>query len=152
MNRLAIGMIAGLVATAVLSVLMVAKGMLGLMPEFNVIAMLGAMLNTTLTMGWIIHFSIGMLAWGAGFAFFFNVLPGGSILGKGISFGILAWILMMVVVMPLADVGLFGIDIGMMVPAITLMLHAIYGAVFGLVFGRLELPYTVVAAPTLNSA
>jgi hypothetical protein len=152
MDRVVSGMIAGLTATVVLSMIMIAKGMMGLMPELNVIAMLGSMTNTTLTMGWIIHFMIGMLAWGASFAFFFNVLPGGSILGKSISFSIAAWILMMTVVMPMADGGLFGSSLGIMVPVTTLMLHVIYGAVFGRVFGRLGVAKTDIAVPAPNTA
>ena len=140
MDRVASGMLAGLAATVVLSMIMLVKGMLGLMPELNLAAMLGSMMNTTPAMGWVIHFMIGMLAWGVGFVFFFNVLPGVSDLGKGLSFGIAAWFLMMVVVMPMAGVSLFGVGMGSMAPAMTLMLHVVYGAVLGLVFGRLEPP------------
>ena len=131
------GIVAGLAATVVLSMIMVAKGMLGLMPELNVIAMLSSMMNTVAAVGWLIHFMIGMLAWGVGFAIFFNVLPGNSNLAKGISFGVMAWILMMVVIMPTAGAGLFGVNMGMLAPAMTLMLHIIYGAILGLVFGQL---------------
>lgn len=152
MDRVANGIIAGLAATMVLSMMMLAKGMLGLMPELNVIAMLGSMMNTTLAMAWVIHFMIGMIAWGVGFTFFFNVLPGSSNLGKGISFGIAAWILMMVVVMPTADAGLFGIKLGMMAPVVTLLLHVIYGAVLGRVFGSLEIAKAATAIATPDSA
>lgn len=131
------GMIAGLAATLVLSMIMVAKGMMGLMPELNVIAMLGSMMNTTPVIGWLVHFVIGMIAWGIGFAAFFDILPRASNLTKGISFGVAAWILMMVGVMPMAGAGFFGLNMGVMAPVMTLMLHVIYGAVLGLVFGRL---------------
>ncbi len=146
------GIVAGFAATVVLSMIMVAKGMMGLMPELNVIAMLGSMMNTTLVVGWVIHFMIGMIAWGVGFAFFFNVLPGTSNLSKGISFGIAAWYLMMAVVMPMAGAGLFGIKLGMMAPVMTFMLHAIYGAVLGLVFGRLGNAKTKVGVEASSSA
>ena len=42
------GIVAGLVATAVLSMIMLAKGMMGLMPELDVIAMLSSMMNTSI--------------------------------------------------------------------------------------------------------
>jgi len=148
MNNVSKGIVAGFAATVVLSMIMVAKGMMGLMPEFDVIAMLGAMMNTTPVVGWLIHFMIGTLAWGVGFAFFLNVLPGSSNLGKGISLGVMAWVPMMVVVMPTADAGLFGLDMGVMALAMTLMLHVIYGAVLGLVFDRLG----VVNVTTANVA
>ena len=146
------GIVAGFAATLVLSMIMVAKGMMGLMPELNVIAMLSSMMNTAPAIGWVIHFMIGMLAWGIGFAMFFNVLPGNSNLTKGISFGIAAWVLMMVMIMPMAGAGLFGLNMGMMAPAMTLMLHAIYGAVLGLVFGKLGIPKAATVADTADSA
>ena len=45
---------------------------------------------------------------------------------------------MMLVVMPMAGAGVFGLNMGMMAPLMTLMLHAIYGAVLGFAFGRLD--------------
>ncbi len=56
-------------------------------------------------------------------------LPGGSYMLKGMTFGVAAWLLMMV--MPMANVGLFG----MMAPVMTLMLHLIFGAVLGAAYG-----------------
>jgi len=137
MSNTSKGTVAGFAATIVLSMIMVAKSMMGLLPELNVIAMLGSMMNTTPVVAWVIHFMIGTFAWGIGFAFFLNVLPGKSNPGKGISLGIMAWVPMMVVVMPTANAGVFGLDMGMMALAMTLMLHVIYGAVLGLVFDRL---------------
>jgi hypothetical protein len=42
---------------------------------------------------------------------------------------------MMIVMMPMAGAGLFGLKIGVMAPAATLVLHWIYGAVLGGLFG-----------------
>lgn len=152
MSNTSKGIIAGFAATVVLSMIMVAKGMMGLMPELNVIAMLSSMMKTAPVIGWVIHFMIGMIAWGVGFAFFLNVLPGNSILGKGIGFGVAAWILMMLVIMPMAGAGLFGLNMGMMAPAMTLMLHVIYGAVLGLVFDKLGIANEAKVADTADSA
>jgi len=152
MTNIRHGVIAGLAATMVLSMIMIAKGMMGLMPELNVIAMLSSMMKAAPAIGWVIHFMIGMIAWGVGFAIFRNVLPGNSNLSKGISFGIAAWVLMMVVIMPMAGAGLFGLNMGMVAPAMTLMLHVIYGAVLGLVFGKLGIAKAATAADTADSA
>src|SRR6516164_4136093 len=54
---------------------------------------------------------------------------------NGILFRIGAWILMMVLVMPMAGAGLFGMALGIMVPIATLVLHLIYGAVLGGTYG-----------------
>ena len=45
MNNIKVGLGAGFVATVVLSLMMVAKGMMGVMPELDVIAMLSAMMG-----------------------------------------------------------------------------------------------------------
>jgi len=42
----------------------------------------------------------------------------------------------MVMVMPMAGAGLFGMKLGLMAPMMTLALHLIFGAVMGLVFGN----------------
>jgi hypothetical protein len=58
-------------------------------------------------------------------------------IAKGINFGIAAWVMMMLVIMPMAGVGLFGLKMGMMAPVMTLMLHVIFGAVLGSVYAKL---------------
>ena len=137
MTKLKRGIGAGLAATMVLSMIMVAKGMMGLMPELNVIVMLSSMMKTAPIVGWGVHIMIGMLAWGLGFVAVSKYLPGRTDLAKGISFGIAAWALMMLMVMPLAGAGFFGLKMGMMAPVMTLMLHIIYGAVLGFVYDKL---------------
>ena len=137
MTNISKGIVAGFAATAALSMIMIAKGIMGLMPQLNVIAMLGSMMNTTTTFGWAVHLMIGIIAWGIGFAVAYNILPGRSNLTKGVSFGIAAWLMMMLAIMPMAGAGLFGLKLGMMAPVMTFMLHVIYGAVLGFVFGRL---------------
>jgi len=52
-------------------------------------------------------------------------------------FGTAAWLLMMIIVMPMAGAGLFGLGIGIGAPIATLVLHWVYGAVLGLTFSSL---------------
>jgi len=146
MTNLSRGIGAGLAATAVLSVIMVVKGMMGLMPELNVIAMLSSMMKSAPVVGWIVHFMIGMLAWGIAYVLLGKYLPGGTNITKGISFGIGAWALMMLLVMPMAGAGFFGLNMGMMAPVMTLMLHVIYGAVLGFAYEKLGSDRTVAEA------
>ena len=49
--------------------------------------------------------------------------PGSSLWLKGVIFGIGAWVLMMVAVMPMAGTGFFGMKFGMVAPIMTLVLH-----------------------------
>jgi uncharacterized membrane protein YagU involved in acid resistance len=137
MNNVVKGMVAGFVATVVLSLLMLIKSTMGLMPELNIIAMLSNMMGTGRVMGWVAHFMIGTILWGGLFALLAPKLPGGSLWLKGVFFGVCAWVLMMVAVMPMAGAGLFGMNFGMAAPIMTLVLHLIYGAVLGGVYGML---------------
>ena len=53
------GMLAGFVATAIMSALMMIKSMMGLMPELDVIAMLSRMMGSNAQTAWMAHFAIG---------------------------------------------------------------------------------------------
>jgi hypothetical protein len=140
MTNLKPGLLAGFIATVVLSLMMMGKAMMGVMPELDVIAMLSGMMGMPAAMGWIAHFMIGTIAWGGGFALLYSALPGGSAIVKGIVFGIAAWLMMMIVVMPMAGAGMFGMNFGMMAPMMTLVLHIIFGAVLGAVFQSKRAP------------
>jgi len=135
MTDLKNGFLAGFVVTVVVSAMMVAKGMMGLMPELDVAAMLAMMMGAPLVVGWLAHFMIGTLAWGGGFAVFYGAIPGGMAIVKGIVFGVVAWLGMMILVMPMAGAGLFGMSFGIMAPMMTLVLHIIFGVVLGGVYG-----------------
>ncbi|WDR02853.1 hypothetical protein PSQ19_01070 [Devosia algicola] len=128
------GVVAGFAATVVLSALMVMKSMMGLMPELDVAAMLTNMLGLpSILFGWLMHFIIGSIVWGGAYALIRDRIPGSPAV-SGMIFGAGAWLLMMILIMPMAGAGLFGMNMGMMAPVMTLILHLIYGAVLGLVF------------------
>ncbi len=63
------GMIAGFVATVVLSALMIMKAMMGVMPDLNPIQMIADMLGAPPAIGWMMHFMIGTALWGTLFTF-----------------------------------------------------------------------------------
>ena len=134
MTNIVNGLIAGFVATVVLSALMILKSMMGVMPGLNVIKMLSMMMAGPLIMGWVAHFVIGTVAWGGVFAVLYGFIPGGSGVLKGIVFAIAAWLAMMIVIMPMAGAGFFGMKFGMMAAVMTLILHVIFGAVMGFVY------------------
>lgn len=144
MGNVGYGIVAGLVATIVLSVLMVLKSAAGMMPEMNAIRMLSQMANgylglpATPIIGWIAHFAIGTILWGILFALLIDPLPGGNRIGKGVVFSIGAWLLMMIIVMPMAGAGLFAMSIGVGAAIATLVLHVIFGVVLGAVYGWME--------------
>jgi len=61
LNKFSAGIAAGFAATIVLSLIMLAKTAIGLMPELNVVRMLANFVNGELASGWILHFVIGTL-------------------------------------------------------------------------------------------
>ncbi len=130
------GIVAGFAATVVLSVIMLMKEAMGLMPELNMIKMLSGMLNGPPAVGWVVHFAIGTLIWGIAFAWLDPYLPGSQWF-RGVIFACGAWLIMMVVLMPMAGAGLFGLNLGVMAPVATFVLHCVYGAVLGSVYGAL---------------
>lgn len=131
------GLLSSFVATVALSLLMIAKSTMGVMPDLNAITMLAGMMNAPPMMGWVAHFVIGTVIWGILFAFLVDKLPGG-IMSSAVLFSIGAWIIMMVGPMPMAGAGFFGLNIGMMAPVATLMLHIVWGIVLGLTYSRLS--------------
>lgn len=134
MTNIKAGLVAGFSATVVLSAMMLAKSMMGVMPELDVIHMLSGMMGAPAVVGWLAHFMIGTMAWGGGFAVLYGLIPGSGAVMKGILFGIAAWLGMMVMVMPMAGAGLFGMAFGVMAPMMTLVLHIVFGAVLGAVY------------------
>lgn len=143
-NRFVRSIVAGFVATVVLSILMLIKAAMGLMPHLNVIHMLAGMAHARMglpvspVIGWMAHFLIGTVLWGIVFAALYPALPGSTAVKKGLSFSVLAWILMMLIPMPMAGAGLFGLKLGVMAPVMTLVLHLIWGFVLGAVFQALR--------------
>jgi proteasome assembly chaperone (PAC2) family protein len=112
MGRIAKGLAAGAVATAVLSMLMAMKT--------------------------AIHVMIGVVGYGLFIALLDTRLPGRSATLHGVLIGFAGWLLMMTMLMPMAGAGLFGMALGMMAPMMTLVLHLIFGAALGWMFGRLN--------------
>ena len=137
-NHYAKGLLAGLIATLVLSALMVMKAAMGLMPALDLPQMIAGMLgSTSLVLGWVMHFAIGIVIYGVAIAELGRHLPGGDVV-HGLIIATAGWLIMMVALMPMVGAGLFGMSLGPMAPLMTLVLHLIFGAVLGLAYGRLR--------------
>ncbi len=76
------------------------------------------------------------VVYGVAIAVLDSKLPGTSRVGHGVVLGLIGWLIMMVVLMPMAGAGLFGMNMGIMASVMTLVLHLIFGAVLGWVYGR----------------
>jgi hypothetical protein len=132
------GMIAGLVATLVLSGLLLLKSTMELVPELNIIRLLVNLGSISVVQAWMDHFIVGVVVWGLLFGAYDALATRPAHWLKGIIFGVFTWLVMMVAFMPLAKVGFFGSKIGPMAVAVTLMYHLVYGAVLGTTYGLLS--------------
>src|SRR6516164_5974351 len=135
------GMVAGFIATVVLSVLMLTKQQMGLVPQLNpiedIVHVADHLTGMTLPLpfGWIGHFVLGTVAWGIIYAALQASLPGAPVV-KGLIFGALAWLAMMIFFTPLAGDGLFALSLGPQATVATLVLRLIYGAVLGVAYAK----------------
>jgi hypothetical protein len=137
------GLLAGLAATIVLSVLMVIKSAVGLLPAVDTIEMLRQLgathfgLPESPVAAWIVHFAIGAVLWGLVFAGTYETWPGAPAT-KGAVFAIMIWLLTMSMFMPMVGAGFFGTSIGFGAALAPLVLLLVFGVVLGGVFGRLH--------------
>ena len=136
MKKLINGAIAGVAATIILSLMMLIKGKTGVMPELDIISMLAGMMGGALLLGWVMHFMIGV-GYGVAFHLTYDKLPTNSLIIKGVILGVVGWLVMMLMLMPMVGAGLFGMKMGVMAPMMTLVLHAIFGAILGFVYSKL---------------
>ncbi|MGQ9601047.1 MAG: DUF6789 family protein [Anaerolineae bacterium] len=146
------GLIAGFIATVAMTLLTNVAPLMGF-PPMDIATMLGTMLiadpATAFLPGLAMHFMIGLVL-ALGYAVFFaNVLPGQPWL-RGALYGLVPWLLAMVVVMPMVGLVHPMVSAGMMpnpgffltgmgtvlAPIGSLIGHIVYGAVLGLVYGR----------------
>jgi hypothetical protein len=138
------GLIAGLAATLVLSLLLLLKQGIGLMPGLNLVLILAHALGyQSAWAGWVAHFVVGVLLWGTLFPWFDRALRIDRALPfphwfNGLMFVSVVWWGVMLVIMPVAGAGLFGLKLGIATPTVTLILHWAYGGVLGIVYGALQ--------------
>lgn len=123
---------AGVVATFVMTGLMLMAPMMGL-PPMDIGKMLGSMMGGSIALGWAAHFMIG-IAIAIGYAAVFaSRIPGPPAL-RGALYSLLPWLVAQVAVMPMMGMGLFS---GSMAAAGgSLMGHLVYGAVLGAILGE----------------
>lgn len=131
-----IGILAGFAATMVLSAFMLMKQFMGFMPQMDMIGMISRMLNSSRSIGWMIHFMVGGLLYGGVFGWVLGPADwGGAYWIKGLILGAAGWVLAMTMMMPMAGNGFFGVKLGGMVPVMSLLMHLMFGAVLGLSYG-----------------
>ncbi|MHB1241435.1 MAG: DUF6789 family protein [Gammaproteobacteria bacterium] len=141
MNHIGNSLIAAFFATCALSALLIVKTVSGLVPALDPIVMLSQLSGHphSLGTGWFLHFFLGTLGGGILFALLWDALPGRSCATRGMFFGGMLWLFLMIVVMPLAGHGLFASQLSPEAPLIALTLQLIYGGILGIAFDRLTI-------------
>jgi len=130
------GMLAGVLATFILSLLMLSRG---LVPQFETVTLLIGIARVLLDgsgfpvlfAGWLWFFSIGGIWWGIWFAIMAPILPGRSFWIKGAVFGLVTGLVVIWTIMPLAAGGALGMELSLWQPVVTISEHLIYGLALG---------------------
>jgi len=111
--------------------------MMGL-PKMDIAAMLGQILGGW-TPGMMMHFANGVVIFPLIYAYLlFSRLPGAPAV-KGITWGVVLWVVAQLVVMPMMGAGIFGLKMGGIMSAFgSLIGHVVYGALLGWIGGHAQ--------------
>ena len=130
------GIQGGFVATFAASAMLLMNNATGKIPEIHIARTLSNLIGAPgqFMPGWLTFVAIGTLVFGTIFAVVAPRIPLRSNLVKGVLFGLAIWLGMMLVFMPLAGAGVFGMNRGTIVPVATLVLTLVYGTVLATVY------------------
>ena len=123
-DRIGNGIVAGFIATFVMSAL------------HEPLALVTAAVGMHAPVGLLFHFFVGTLLWGSLFGLVHDWLAGPSWL-RGVLFGLMAALAVLFVIAPLAGSGLLCLKLGLYAPIVVALFHVSYGAILGLVYGKL---------------
>jgi len=124
--------IGGIVATAVMTMMMLIAPMMGL-PKMQIGGMLARFMHIPGWMGWVMHFMIGIV-WAFIYVYLVRDRISINYALKGMLFSLLPWMLMELMAMPMMGMGVFSGNTpepGRMVIG-ALIGHLVYGLILGL--------------------
>lgn len=123
-------LIGGFAATIVITLMMYFGARMMLGAPMDIAAELGAMMGLPWPVGMAIHFVLGTLMFSYAYVFVGTRLPGPGVV-RGVLWGILLWVVAMLMTSPMMGKGLF---MGAAPAAMASLLgHVAYGAVLGLI-------------------
>ena len=136
------GVIAGFFATIILSVLIMLFNAMGVLKPLDIIEHIDKLGSIQRVAAWVDHFIVGTLLWGPIFAAFEATSdPTRPRWMKGLMFGVITWLLMMIIFMPVIAgtwANLFGLQLGLIVPVGMLGLNLVYGLSIGVIYDLLD--------------
>lgn len=133
MNTITKTMAGGIVATATMTILMMAAPVMG-MPEMNVGEMLGGMLGGIIILGWMMHFVIGIFFAIAYMYLVNNRLKISNNLLRGAVYGLIVFVFAQIMMAGMGMVGLMPVPPAGSMPMMmvgSLAGHLVYGTVLG---------------------
>jgi hypothetical protein len=119
------GIVAGFVATFMLSVLL---------DPIELFA--PSILPASPPVGWILHFFVGTVVWGIGFAVLHDYLRGPA-WQRGLMFALGAWIVVISGAAVLILAHVIAMELTPVMIVATLVVHVLYGVALGLIYGWL---------------
>jgi hypothetical protein len=131
-------MIGGFLGTLMMTIMMyMVAPMMGV--RMDIAQMLGSMLGNSWTAGMMMHFVNGTIIFPLVYAYLlYQWLPGGPTL-KGTTWGVILWVLLQVIVMPMMGGGFFSMAMGGMMAVMgSLIGHLLYGSILGVTAGAPE--------------
>ena len=136
------GVIAGFFATIILALILIAFNALGILPELDIVHLIDTLGSIQRVAAWVDHFIVGTLLWGPIFAAYESMsAPMRPRWQKGLIFGVITWLLMMVIFMPVIGGGsanLFGLKLGIVTTIGMLGMNLVYGLAIGVFYDLLD--------------
>ncbi|MFA5925023.1 MAG: DUF6789 family protein [Methylococcaceae bacterium] len=129
----------GMVGTLMMSLMMRFAAPIMVGQSMDIAAMLGNMMGNNYAMGMATHIMLGVLVFPLIYALlFFRLLPGVPLI-KGMTWGLILWLITETMVMPMAGAGFFMTEIGGMNAVMAaLMGHLVYGGLLGVIAGKAD--------------
>ncbi|WP_432745220.1 DUF6789 family protein [Methylobacter sp. G7] len=129
----------GIAGTLMMSLMMHFAAPMMVGQPMDIAAMLGNMMGNNYAMGMAVHVMLGVLVFPLVYAIVvFRFLPGAPII-KGLTWGLILWLIAETLVMPMAGAGFFMSEIsGMKAVMAALMGHLVYGGLLGVIAGKAD--------------
>lgn len=130
----------GIVGTLMMSLMMRFAAPMMIGQPMDIAAMLGNMMGGVYALGMAAHIMLGVLVFPLIYALLvYRLLPGGPLI-KGLTWGLILWLIAETMVMPMAGAGFFMSEIGGMKAVMAaLMGHLVYGGLLGAIAGRADI-------------
>ncbi len=137
--------LAGLIATIIMSIVQAMAPMMGL-PRMDIAALVGSMLGGSLVVGWIVHLMMGSILWAAVYAYIVEPRLGGAPWVRGLTYGFLLAVFVLIIGFPVLGAmfssltpkpGFLGMGIGGAMGTMGVIIgHLVYGLVLGGIYGQ----------------